>query len=412
MADCAGDGVVGGELGELELAEIALAEDQLAVRKQELALRQRKLAVLRQRKGGSSAAAAPAADAGGDRGAGGAGGAVGPVARRRRGVGGEEHKTPWTLMILIVLIPLAGLLVAMPLMHFLFNEPMPTGPCQGICALNDTRLDAYTSGCRELAENPQRLFFYVAPATNVMVLVPLIRSAMTVKAYEFVKVRDWRDALYTAPVILSDQAKASWSEDRYKLLYVSQIANQLHTVVPHRRLFMSATFLQNLGPPPNATESRNDTIRHMVFLRHPLLRLRAQYEFDRKYDKDKGKTGGMRCHFPPCLHAAARLRSLRCMPGLVHPGYRSMDAGTRRMCCTAPTQPSSVCPKSAATAAAPQQPALPPPTYTKTSMRIQPSHVCERADKHPNVATLICLMHATRQGHVLHGVCRAASLSS
>ena len=57
MADCAGDGVVGGELGELELAEIALAEDQLAVRKQELALRQRKLAVPRQRKGGSSAAA-------------------------------------------------------------------------------------------------------------------------------------------------------------------------------------------------------------------------------------------------------------------------------------------------------------------------------------------------------------------
>ena len=42
----------------------------------------------------------------------------------------------------------------------------------------------YTSGCAALADNPERLFFYMMPACHIGILEPFVRSIMHVKSYQ------------------------------------------------------------------------------------------------------------------------------------------------------------------------------------------------------------------------------------
>ena len=45
--------------------------------------------------------------------------------------------------------------------------------------------------------------------------------------------------------------------------------------------------MHHLGPPNETTVIRNDTLKHMTLLRHPLLRLRDQYYADRRRDEEQ-----------------------------------------------------------------------------------------------------------------------------
>ena len=58
--------------------------------------------------------------------------------------------------------------------------------------------------------------------------------------------RNWRDAVFNAPVYLSMSSKKALSADHYAHIYQTMTSNQLHQVVPHNRLYMS----RSPSPPP------------------------------------------------------------------------------------------------------------------------------------------------------------------
>mmetsp|Transcript_29105 Transcript_29105/g.42736 ORF Transcript_29105/g.42736 Transcript_29105/m.42736 type:complete len:475 (-) Transcript_29105:138-1562(-) len=289
---------------DLDREEIELEQEKLALRRQELALKERKLAVLRQRKGGENAATRQkekgAFDCGPSDNYDWLSSYSEPISQKmkdlkKRAIAQEKLNpyNPTKLMVAMIAIPLALLCILVPLLQYVYGESYAQTPCQGICSINETMLQGYMEGCKALVANPKRLFFYVVPGTHADLLEPFVKSIMHIKSYEMMPVRNWRDAVFNAPVYLSMSSKKTLSADHYAHIYQTMISNQLHQVVPHNRLYMSSTYLHDLPPPNGTTLIRNDSIMHMSLFRHPLLRLREQYEHDRQ----RAPTGATRNRF-------------------------------------------------------------------------------------------------------------------
>ncbi|KAJ1486427.1 hypothetical protein T484DRAFT_1890705, partial [Baffinella frigidus] len=217
---------------------------------------------------------------------------VGAGARRTTKPGLRRNDQPnLRLMAVIITIPLASLGVLLPFLRWLQHDPIAETPCVGVCAITPKMLSSAPPGCEP--EAPHNLFIPHVPKTGGSTLEAVLKGRRHAKAWEMVRLREWRDAVPAGVVYLPINEIERTPKEEYERLYRTWLDRAVLASRPHPVVAFGHTFFHRFttllnpssavafrGTPPVAPASAGD-VRGVAMLRQPIVRLRSQYNFDR-----------------------------------------------------------------------------------------------------------------------------------